>query len=466
MLAAHTGAASGTAPAAEQPPDEPRRSRSPQEATTHDGQRPGVARPVSRRRLPWLMESEHPHFGLRQATGEYIAFTRHERERHCYIVGKSGSGKTTTLFNLAMQDILAGEGVTIIDPHGDLADMIADCIPRARTNEVCYLNVADTLRPVGFNPLAGVPIERRALAASGVVSAFRHLWADSWGARTAHLLYHGVRALLDREGATLIDLPRLYTDEVFRESTVARLTDPVTRRFWEDEFGGYSANFRSEASAPILNKAGQFATSPNLRLILGQRAPKFSLEHAMNSRQIVIANLSKGTIGEDATNVLGSLLISHIQLAAMARSTIKPEQRVPHFIHVDEFQSFTTDAFAAIFSEARKFAAHFCLANQFTQQIPEKVRAAVLGNAGSLIVFCVASADATLLAPEFDKLPPSELTEQHPFTAWIRRGNLGHAKITALPRLFPPRDRRAKVVEQSRRNFGRPRTLIEQPLIR
>jgi hypothetical protein len=182
----------------------------------------------------------------------------------------------------------------------------------------------------------------------------------------------------------------------------------------------------------------------------------------MNNRQIVIANLSSGTIGERATNVLGSLLVSHIQLTAMARSSIPPERRIPHFIHVDEFQSFTTDAFASIFSEARKFAAHFCLANQYTKQIPETVRASVLGNAGSLIVFCVAAADAELLAPEFHPLPPSELTEQLPFTAWIRRGNLHHAKVSATPRLFPAGGRREIVVAQSRRNFGRPGTQVDE----
>ena len=407
------------------------------------------------------MESEQQPFAIRQATGEGVSFTRKERERHIYIVGKSGSGKTTTLFNLAMQDILAGEGVTVVDPHGDLAEAIADCIPSARTNEVCYLNVADTVHPIGFNPLAGVPVERRALAASGVVSAFRHLWADSWGARTAHYLYHGVRALLDVERATLIDLPRLYTDDAFRERVVAHSTDPVTTRFWRDEFAGYDVRFRNEASAPILNKAGQFSTSPNLRLILGQTSPRFSLEHAMNHGQIVIANLAKGTIGEDATNVLGSLLISHIQLAAMARGAIAPPKRVPHFIFIDEFQSFTTDAFASIFSEARKFSAHFCLANQFTQQIPERVRAAVLGNAGSLIVFTVSAADAELLAPELDPVRPSHLTEQQPFTAWLRRGNLDHAKITASPRLFEPAGRYKQVLAQSHRNFGRPRGTVE-----
>ena len=407
------------------------------------------------------MEYQQPHFAVHQVTRQGLSFTREERERHVYLVGKSGSGKSTTLFNIAMSDIDAGEGVTIIDPHGDLAEAIADCIPPERTNQVCYLNVADLERPVGFNPLASVPAERRALAASGIVSAFRHLWVDSWGARTEYLLYHGVRALLDTKQASLIDLPRIYTEELFRRRTVAAVGDPITRRFWEGEFAQYTSSCRSEVTAPILNKAGQFTNSPNLRLILGQTSPKFSLEHAMNNRQIVIANLSSGTIGERATNVLGSLLVSHIQLTAMARSSIAPHQRVPHFIHVDEFQSFTTDAFASIFSEARKFAAHFCLANQYTKQIPEAVRAAVLGNAGSLIVFCVAAADAELLAPEFHPLPASELTEQLPFTAWVRRGNLRHAKVSASPRLFPPRCRRDAVVAQSRRNFGRPRHVVD-----
>jgi hypothetical protein len=353
-----------------------------------------------------------------------------------------------------MQDIDAGEGVTIIDPHGDLADAIADCIPRDRLHQVCYLNVSDTTQPVGFNPLAAVAPERRALAASGIVSAFRHLWSDSWGARTEHLLYHGVRALLDMRRATLIDLPRMYTDDAFRQRALRSLGDPVTARFWRDEFAQYTASFRTEVTASILNKAGQFTTSPNLRLILGQQCPKFNLQHAMDRRQIVIANLSKGSIGEQASNVLGSLLVSHIQLTAMGRSALPAEQRVPHFIHIDEFQSFTTDAFASIASEARKFAAHFCWANQYLLQVPENVRAAVLGNAGSLIVFCVSATDAELLAPEFG-LPPTTLSQQPPFQAWLRRGNADIMSIEACPRLIAPRGRRDTVIAQSRRHFGR-----------
>jgi len=401
-----------------------------------------------------LMEWPHQYFAMNRATDEGVSFTREERERHVYIVGKSGSGKTTTLFNIAMQDIDDGEGVTVIDPHGDLAEAIIDCIPTARTHDVCYLNVSDVVRPVGFNPLANVPLERRALAASGIVSAFRHLWSDSWGPRTEHLLYHGVRTLLDVPQSSLLDLPRLYTDDGFLQRTLRSLVDDVTRRFWNDEFAQYTASFRSEVTASILNKAGQFTTSPNLRMILGQKQPKFSLQHAMDNRKIFIANLSKGAIGESASNVLGSLLVSHIQLVAMSRSVIAPEQRVSHFIHVDEFQSFTTDAFASIFSEARKFAAHFCLANQYTEQVPSRIRAAVLGNAGSMLVFCVGAADAEILAPEFAMLP-SALSQQPPFQAWAKRGIAETASVKASPRLVAARGRRSVVVSQSRRNFGR-----------
>ena len=209
-----------------------------------------------------------------------------------------------------------------------------------------------------------------------------------------------------------------------------------------------------EAAAPILNKAGQFAASPNARLILGQTAPKFDLGYAMDHRRILIVNLAKGQIGEQAANLLGSLLVSHVQLIAMRRSDLAPENRVPFFVHVDEFQSFGTEAFAGLLSEARKFATHFCLANQYTDQLAPAVRAAVLGNVGAMLVFRVSGADAELLSPEFDPLPPSELVDQLPFRAWIRRG-IGHQYVELLPRLFPPAERFSAVRTQSRRNFGR-----------
>src|SRR5712691_3878556 len=395
------------------------------------------------------------------AGGEGIVFSREERERHVYIVGKSGSGKSTFLYNLAMGDIYAGEGTAVIDPHGDLAVDILDAIPRSRINDVCYLDVTDTKRPVGFNPATRISPERRALAAASIVSAFKHLWSDSWGPRLEHFLYHGVAALISRQHATLIDLPRIYTDDNFRERVLSHVTDSETVRFWRDEFPGYTKTFRSEAVAPILNKAGQFTASPQLRLILGQVAPRLDLSFTMNNRRILIANLAKGSIGEQASNLLGSLLVSHLQLVAMERGALPPEQRVPFFVHVDEFQTFSSDAFASLLSEARKFATYFCLANQYTDQLSHAVRSAVIGNAGTLIVFRVGSRDAELLAPEFRTLEPGALSDQEPFTAWLRRGGYGHFRIFAAPKLYENSGTRDAILKQSRDRFGRPRCDIE-----
>src|SRR5262249_24672619 len=229
----------------------------------------------------------------RTTGGAPVLFSREERERHIYVVGKSGSGKSTFLYNLALGDIRAGEGVAVIDPHGDLALDILDAIPRSRINDVCYLDVTEAERPVGFNPVALIAAERRALAAAGIVSAFKHLWSESWGPRLEHFLFHGVAALISRRHATLLDLPRLYIDDSFRELVLRRVTDPETLRFWHDEFPSYPKSFRSEAVAPILNKAGQFTASPQLRLILGQVAPRLDLRYTMDIRRILIANLAK-----------------------------------------------------------------------------------------------------------------------------------------------------------------------------
>lgn len=395
------------------------------------------------------------------ARGSGVLFTRDERARHIWIVGKSGSGKSTFLFNLAMGDIVAGEGVAIIDPHGDLAEDILDAIPRRRINDVCYLDAGETEYPVGFNPAANIAPERRALAASGIVAAFKYLWSDSWGPRLEHFLYHGVAALISREHATLIDLARLYTDDRFREGIVAHVTDSETRRFWDEEFPSYTKSLRSEAVAPVLNKVGQIAASPQLRLILGQVAPRLDLKFAMDNRRIVIANLAKGRIGEQAANLLGSLLVSHLQLIAMERTSMPPAERVPFFAHVDEFQTFSSDAFASLLSEARKFALHFCLANQFVEQLSNTVRAAVIGNAGTLVAFRLGSTDAQLLAPEFQPLDPSALVDQEPFSAWIRRG-LGRYRIFAEPKLYEPRGRADLIREQSRQRFGRSRGAVER----
>jgi hypothetical protein len=214
----------------------------------------------------------------RTAAAAGVVLSREERERHLYIVGKSGSGKSTFLFNLAMGDIVAGEGVAVIDPHGDLALDILDVIPRSRINDVCYLDATETKRPVGFNPATRIAPERRALATAGIVSAFKHLWSDSWGPRLEHFLFHGVAALVSREHATLIDLPRIYTDDNLRERVLRKVIDPETLRFWHQEFPSYRKTFRSEAVAPILNKAGQIAAS-----LLAWQVIREPLEYCLRS---------------------------------------------------------------------------------------------------------------------------------------------------------------------------------------
>ena len=407
---------------------------------------------------------EHQPFSIATTSGgQGVTFTHEERQRHVYIVGKSGSGKSTFLYNLALSDIHAGEGVALIDPHGDLALDVLDAIPHSRINDVCYLDAGDTRRPVGFNPATRIAVERRALAAAGIVSAFKHLWGDSWGPRLEHFLYHGVAALISRDHATLLDLPRLYTNDEFRERVLEKVRDPETLRFWREEFAGYTRAFRAEASSAILNKAGQFSASPQLRLILGQLSPRLDLSFTMNNRRIFIANLAKGTIGEQAANLLGSLLISHLQLVAMERGAFAPNQRVPFFVHVDEFQSFSSDAFASLLSEARKFATHFVLANQYTDQLSQSVRSAVIGNAGSLVVFRVGSRDAELLAPEFRPMEDGTLADQEPFSAWLRRST-GRDRITSARKLFPQLGTADAVRIQSEQRFGRSRDVIEKQL--
>jgi type IV secretory pathway TraG/TraD family ATPase VirD4 len=284
-------------------------------------------------------------FGLRRA----------DRRHHVYMIGKTGAGKTTLLRNLILQDIEAGEGIGIIDPHGDLAEELLDHIPPWRTDHVVYFNPADLDFPIGLNLLHAVPRERRHLVRSGLVGAFKSIWRQSWGPRLEYVLSAAVAALLDVETATILGIPRLFVDDDYREWVVKQSKDPIVRAFWQTEFAGYEKRFRNEVVAPVQNKVGQLLMTPPLRNIVGQVRSGFDARFIMDNRRIFIANLSKGRLGTDTANLIGALLVNEFQFAALARADVSEKERRDFFLFIDEFQNFSTDTFASVLSEARKY---------------------------------------------------------------------------------------------------------------
>jgi hypothetical protein len=279
-----------------------------------------------------------------------------ERRRHLYVVGQTGTGKSTLLLNLIAQDLAVGEGLALLDPHGDLAEAVLMHVPRDRTNDLVYVNPADAERPIGFNPLSGVTEDLKPIVADGVVSAFRHVWPESWGPRLDYILTNAVRALLDVPGATLLMLPRLLIDDTFRVPLVEHhVGDPVVRSFWLNEYAGYSDHFRAEAISPIQNKIGKALIEPRLRNMLAQPRSTITLRRLMDEGAIIVCNLSKGRLGEGVAHLLGAVLTTSIAQAALSRADVAAADRRVFHLYADEFQSFATESFALILSEARKY---------------------------------------------------------------------------------------------------------------
>lgn len=324
-----------------------------------------------------------------------------DRRKHLYVVGKTGMGKTTLLENMAIQDIQAGRGVGIVDPHGEFAEKMLDFVPSQRINDVMYFNPADLDYPIAFNAIETVDPEHRHLVASGLVGVFKKIWAETWGPRLEYVLRNAILALLEYPGATLLGIMRMLTDRDYRQKVVDKIQDPVVKSFWVDEFSKYRGSFEVEAVAPIQNKVGQFLTNPLIRNIVGQTRSAIDIRKAMDEGKILIMNLSKGLIGEDTSALLGAMLITRLQLAAMSRVDIPEEGRKDFYLYVDEFQNFATEAFANILSEARKYRLDLILAHQYITQMEETVRDAVFGNVGTLISFRVGAQDAEYLEKEF-----------------------------------------------------------------
>src|SRR5665213_2377985 len=316
------------------------------------------------------MDYETTYIGNQRVWGGEKPFglSRAERRQHLYVIGKTGTGKSTLLRNLICQDISRGEGIGLIDPHGDLAEEILDCIPSSRTDDVLYFNPADIDFPIGLN-LVQSSTGKRYLEASALVGAFKHIWRDSWGPRLEYILYATVSALLECENVSLLGVPRMLTEPRFRSWVLRQVNDPIVRLFWETEFERFDKRFLAETIAPIQNKVGQLLMAAPLRNILGQIKTRVDARFIMDNQRIFIANLSKGRLGEDKANLLGSLLVSQFQTAALERSNLSEENRTDFYLSIDEFHNFSTDSFATILSEARKYHLNLTLAHQYSGQM-------------------------------------------------------------------------------------------------
>lgn len=345
-----------------------------------------------------------------------------ERDRafHMHVIGKTGTGKTTLLENLIRQDIAAGRGLTLIDPHGDLALRVL-AFARSSGREVIYLDAADSSAPVGYNPLKPIAEAHIPLAVSGLMEVFKKRFADAWGVRMEHVLRNALYAILDTGGGSLSDILRMLADSDFRKAIAKRVKNETVRVFWESEFPAYADRYRAESAAPIQNKIGAFLADPRMRLLVTAPQVQISFRRIMDGGQVLIVNLARGTVGEDSSSLLGALLVTSIALAAYSRANIPEAERRTHYLYVDEFQSMTTLAVADMISELRKYSLALVLAHQHMEQLEEDVQAAMIGNAGTLISFRVGAEDAKLIAQEFmEVVTVEDLVGLANFTVYLR----------------------------------------------
>jgi len=395
-----------------------------------------------------------------------------DRRRHVYVIGKTGMGKTTLIENMVYSDIVAGHGVCYVDPHGDTAEKMLGWIPSNRINDVIYFNPADINSPISFNVLEKVAPEYRHLIASGLVGVFKKLWADSWGPRLEYLLRNAILALLEFPDSTLLGINRLLIDKEYRKKVIAKVQDPVIKAFWTDEYTKYGPQFQVEAIAPIQNKIGQFLSTALIRNIVGQVKSTIDLRKVMDEGKILILNLSKGRIGEDASALLGSMMVTKIQLAAMSRVDILEDQRKDFYLYVDEFQNFATDSFANILSEARKYRLNLIIAHQYIEQLGEVVQPAVFGNVGTMIVFRIGAADAEFLENEFaPNILPEDLINLPKYQFYLKLMIDGVSSEPFSAKGLPPvysesLGNEEKVIRASRERYAKPRDVVEDKIKR
>jgi hypothetical protein len=397
---------------------------------------------------------------------------RNDRTQHMYIIGKTGVGKTKLLENMAIEDIRAHEGVAIIDPHGEFAERVLHYIPAERIDDVVYFNPSDTEYPIGFNPLESVSGEYRHLIASGLMGVFKKIWPDVWSARMEYILNNTLLALLEFPGSTIMGVVRMLAEKGYRDRIVGNLKDPVIRSFWVNEFARYTDRYAIEAVAAIQNKVGQFISNPLIRNIIGQPKSTINIRQIMDEGKILVANLARGKIGEDNSALLGAMLVTKLQQAAMSRVNIPEEKRRDFYVYIDEFQNFSTESFASILSEARKYRLCLILAHQYIEQLDEEVRPAVFGNVGTIVCFRVGAEDAEFLekelAPEFDATDLLNLDRKTIYVKLLIDGIVSKAfsaEVLPAVTLTPPKESFAELIlEQSRRQCGVPQVSVEKKI--
>ncbi|MBI3088654.1 MAG: type IV secretory system conjugative DNA transfer family protein [Candidatus Colwellbacteria bacterium] len=397
-----------------------------------------------------------------------------DRRRHIYIMGKTGTGKTTMMENMIIDDILAGRGVGLIDPHGEFAEKILNFVPEERIDDVIYFNPDDTEYPIAFNPLESVADEHRHLVASGVMGVFKKIWPDVWSARMEYILNNTLLALLEYPDSTLLGIMRMLAERDYRAKVVENLQDPVIKSFWVNEFARYTQRLETEAVAAIQNKVGQFISNPLIRNVLGQPHSSIDLRQIMDQGKILIADLSKGRIGEDNSALLGGMLITKLQAAAMKRVNIPESERRDFYLYIDEFQNFSTESFVNVLSEARKYRLSLVLAHQYIGQLGDyqnsKVRDAIFGNVGTIVLFRCGAEDAEFLEREFTpEFEASDLVNLAKYNIYIKLLIDGIASkpfsAETLEPKVPPKESFADlIIENSRRRYGTPRAVVEKKI--
>lgn len=410
-------------------------------------------------------------FGVTNFRGDNMQFgiKRGDRGRHMYIIGQTGTGKSYLMTLLTLSDIFHNQGFAVVDPHGDYAMDVMKYIPADRVADVVYFNPADSEFPIGFNPMEVSDQNMKGHTSSELVGVLKRMF-DSWGPRLEYILRYTILALLDTPETTMLDITRMLTDVKFRNGIIDNIQDIVVKQFWTIEFASWNDKFAAEAVAPVLNKVGAFVANPMIRNIIGQPKSSFDVRKIMDEGKILVVNLSRGLMGEDNAAIMGALIVTKIQLAAMSRANVSLDKRRPFYLYVDEFQNFATDSFAVILSEARKYGLNLTVANQYISQMPPEVKDAVFGNVGSMVVFRVGAEDGSSLVKYFEpQFESGDILQQnnYHFLATMAIDGEKTQAFSGKTLAIPPSttDHMDEIIAYSRKAYSRARTEVENVII-